>query len=1645
MADLNRREERLADVVMECWEATQPLVDTLIAESFPVGPPPNSTILDDESQYNLQVTMTVESFQAAFAAILLEQYADSGEYSMREFTQQLSKEYRRFQKSTHDWIEFRKADDVLPSEAILRYRFDRTSPTAEAYAVKSSASMVSDIADSNITGVRTLVGRAFQEQRTYQQTATALTALLSETVPLNSVAQKLGQAYGINANGLFPRYANAVANYAERTAAKLAKDGVTGSKALKIVQDRSDKYAQKLRRSRAKMISRTEIMRANNAGRLAASDQAAAKGLFDRDKAKRQWISAPQDSCFICGPLNEVAVPYNETWYEGEPAYVHPNCRCTWILLPNVAVNGIPTVTGTGTAANPFVWSFANQSRALPPSQLLQGGSAAGGAASTIPEPKPIQSTAVVDEVVPTPVEPSVVDEVTDIVDEVTDVADDLFRGHKDIDDFVENFEWNTESFTGTRGQTWKELDPKDREYLVAVMIDEEIMKGIDGIDELSSFVFDDQGYKLMAGAPKEVAEEIQELQQEVFEKLQAVERNEKLKTIQVRQRGLTLEEFKAEFPEIADEAMQAGTMDTGRLVYVADLPPNATISGRQFIDLDQAMKRAGVQQNSTLYKQATLEDSGSVLDWRSVNERMQYHAWRAYNQADEIADEAMRAVQKLGAAMEREVQRRVDDITAAAGVRALDPDQILADKKNLDELLGKLNDRAKNSGDVRRTEAWYKGGTGETVLLDNAEYLLADGSMQAADDGLEEVLSLLKDVKVPDELLGQLDDLVDYSTHRLLTPSSSTTLKTGKTISQVFDQPKHGFTNPAWLDEVGRSGRIPTHLNPMSGDAYDAGTKGFHNWAELMNDIASGKPVPIEVLQDAVELMDTLRMLDAQSRFIDDAIWQRWDNFLVGLQKRVDDAYHPSTPNLEARIIAGNRTIASDSYTMRNASKAAADDLTSVNRVLSDISEANPNIVLEVKETSIDAVEKLIDDWIYLESRDAKFLTELPSAAKESIKDIPLGMEAGEAMAGVTIKKAGLKARIANLRELIAEPVEEGINLGTGMTNQAIRAKRIRDEFDNIVNDFIRRHTEVSQSTTNVSTQFAQEWKNNWKHPMTGSLPDAATQGVRTWSLRGTSMNSGKRINDVLDEIFTDYVSQLSDKDIGEALLNIKNESPYIARVLGRDADGRVQSLRGIAARVEEGVITLDEGIAFVKEMDNNALAYRNVMQDIMAGDLKTSTHSYDSFEVAIQRSQDRFDLTDIITRAKTENLAGGMEIADAVDLGLIRQQVLREARDTGGSIEFGIGLKPKGGGTNLKEVKSLSSKCGERLSYDILDPQTGAVLARRGDKLSPAQYRKFAQMMADEAMESVPSSWITRMKSTADLDQVDEIKNGSAGTIGSNRSIGFSADARKNGDKYSRDGFYFHTAPDSPNRAHAFTFQRGIDAERAPSFNWTSQMDEVPDTIFMVDDGFTMRGGSINITYNDLNQSTMGHELQHLFQNQNRAFAQLEKAWYRSRIGYAADETRIGNPAYRPQPVYKGTKEMGIPNEIGELYTLKYYKDTPFDYWGTVSSGATGEISPVFGQTIGNISTPELYGTQGVGRSQWFQSNGNHEGTAMLFQDLFDTTTMGGPSRAREIGNLPRYAKHFDEDGVRLFDPVMGEVDDDIISFYLGMYGGY
>ena len=291
--------------------------------------------------------LAVAPYEPLIAEALLEQYDESGVNASDEWRREISRA----------WARVGKEELPKPSNVALKYRFDRASPTATKWAKNEAASLVTDITYQQQKAMREVVTRAFTEGRTSGQTASALGQILQGINPTGEVGQMLASQYAINANGLTPMYANAVARSAQGHAEALLAQGVTGTKALEAVQKKSQRYADKLRRSRAKMISRTEIMRASNQGRLEAAHQAAQKGLIDPAAARRQWMASPMDACPICTDLNGAIVALNQSWYAGEPP-AHPSCRCTWLLVPNINVQAPPSFGGAGTGSDPFKWTF---------------------------------------------------------------------------------------------------------------------------------------------------------------------------------------------------------------------------------------------------------------------------------------------------------------------------------------------------------------------------------------------------------------------------------------------------------------------------------------------------------------------------------------------------------------------------------------------------------------------------------------------------------------------------------------------------------------------------------------------------------------------------------------------------------------------------------------------------------------------------------------------------------------------------------------------------------------------------------------------------------------------------------------------------------------------------------------------------------------------------------------------------------------------------------------------------------------------------------------------------------------------------------------------------------------------------------------
>jgi SPP1 gp7 family putative phage head morphogenesis protein len=100
--------------------------------------------------------------------------------------------------------------------------------------------------------------------------------------------------------------------------------------------DRASRYSDSLKSKRATMIARTEIQIAQNEGRQEGWNQAAEQGYVDVESQKMWIIAQDERTCDICSELDGEIVPWNETFSSGHetPGRVHPNCRCTMVIIP---------------------------------------------------------------------------------------------------------------------------------------------------------------------------------------------------------------------------------------------------------------------------------------------------------------------------------------------------------------------------------------------------------------------------------------------------------------------------------------------------------------------------------------------------------------------------------------------------------------------------------------------------------------------------------------------------------------------------------------------------------------------------------------------------------------------------------------------------------------------------------------------------------------------------------------------------------------------------------------------------------------------------------------------------------------------------------------------------------------------------------------------------------------------------------------------------------------------------------------------------------------------------------------------------------------------------------------------------------------
>ena len=262
--------------------------------------------------------------------------------------------------------------------------FGGVSTASVEYATLRSGTLVTAMLEEQQRAVRDLIGDSFTVQQTFStgrtitgltagQTASSLVDVLQEMSPRTSIAQNLATFRGVNAAGLTHPWEAAVYHRAEKMATTLAKQGVTGRAAYNKIQKDSQRYADKLRRSRARMISRTEIKRAQVHGQLSSMRQAVSDGLANPKTAGKKWVTGATDVCPVCSDLGfSRAIPVEQSFTgvgDGPPA--HPNCRCDLDFVH--VIDSAPQAAGAGdskfppgTDKNPIVWEFPSGFKTQP-------------------------------------------------------------------------------------------------------------------------------------------------------------------------------------------------------------------------------------------------------------------------------------------------------------------------------------------------------------------------------------------------------------------------------------------------------------------------------------------------------------------------------------------------------------------------------------------------------------------------------------------------------------------------------------------------------------------------------------------------------------------------------------------------------------------------------------------------------------------------------------------------------------------------------------------------------------------------------------------------------------------------------------------------------------------------------------------------------------------------------------------------------------------------------------------------------------------------------------------------------------------------------------------------------------------------------
>lgn len=206
---------------------------------------------------------------------------------------------------------------ALPASVRARMVFDRIDPRAVGYARAQAANLVTAVTDSERVVLQNIVTSAFTEQRTARETARTIEGALRGGI------------------GLTERGHRAAENARRVELDRLIAGGMSPADADKAAWRHYDRVTDRAIKTRARTIARTEIQRAQNAGRYLSWAQAVETG-FASPESRKRWIADGSPPCEECLSVDDEIVLWDDVFSNGiEMPPAHPNCRCNATLLPD--------------------------------------------------------------------------------------------------------------------------------------------------------------------------------------------------------------------------------------------------------------------------------------------------------------------------------------------------------------------------------------------------------------------------------------------------------------------------------------------------------------------------------------------------------------------------------------------------------------------------------------------------------------------------------------------------------------------------------------------------------------------------------------------------------------------------------------------------------------------------------------------------------------------------------------------------------------------------------------------------------------------------------------------------------------------------------------------------------------------------------------------------------------------------------------------------------------------------------------------------------------------------------------------------------------------------------------------------------------